>query len=240
MVKLSIIIPVYNEVAYFEQLLEKVRGVSLTLKKEIIIVESNSTDGTRDLVRLYEGKEGIHVIYQKKPMGKGSAVKEGLKAATGDIILIQDADLEYDTADYQSLIAPILDGEAGFVLGSRHLGKGTWKIRRFDFSRGYGRLVNVGSEALNFLFFLLYGVRLTDPQTMFKVFKRECISGLDFKSDYFQWDWEIVIKLVKRGYVPIEVPVSYTGRTVEEGKKIHLLRDGLLALWTIIKFRFVD
>jgi glycosyltransferase involved in cell wall biosynthesis len=217
-----------------------VMDVRLPVEKEIIIIESNSTDGTRKLVKKYEKKKGIKIIYEDVARGKGAAIKKGFNEATGDIILIQDADLEYDPKEYPVLLLPILSGAADFVLGSRHLGMNTWQIRKFDYSKWYGNLVNLGSEALNMLFYILYQVKLTDPQTMFKVFRKECISDVNFKSNYFQLDWEIVIKLIKKGYIPKEVPISYKARTVEEGKKIRLSRDGILALIAIFKYRIMD
>ena len=244
--KLSIIIPVYNEERYFDKIMKKVLDVKLPddIHKEIIIVESNSTDGTKEIVRKYaeilQRNVQFKIIFESRPRGKGYAVRTGLRYATGDVILIQDADLEYDPDEYSTLLQPIIDNNADFVLGSRHLGAETWKIRKFDYSRWYARLVNVGSEVLNSIFALLYNIKLTDPQTMFKVFRRDCINGIKFKSNHFQLDWEIVIKLCKNGYIPIEIPVSYKARTLEQGKKIRLSRDGFLALWTIIKYRFVD
>lgn len=239
--KLSIIIPVYNERKYFEEIIKRVLAVKLDkIEKEIIIIESNSTDGTRDLVKKCEGKPSFKIIYEPRPRGKGSAVKKGFKAATGDIILIQDADLEYKPEEYPELLKPILEGKAKFVLGSRHLGAGHWKIRRFNSSMWSSSMINVGSEMLALSFYLLYGVKLTDPQTMFKVFKRDCLDGIKFKSNYFELDWEIVIKLIKKGYIPLEVPVSYKSRTFKEGKKIKLFRDGILNLKAIFWYKFFD
>jgi glycosyltransferase involved in cell wall biosynthesis len=232
--------PVYNERRYIEQILEKVLSVELPIDREIIIIESNSTDGTREIIRQYEKKEGFQVIYQNKPMGKGSAVKEGFKHANGDIILIQDADLEYEPHDYPELLKPILDKKTEFVLGSRHLGKKTWKIRDFSRLMWDARLIDMGSEFLSWLFHKLYHVRLTDPQTMYKVFKRKCISGMEFKSNSFSLDWELVIKLVKKGIIPLEIPVSYKSRTKKEGKKVKIFKTGLLCLGCIIKYKFCN
>lgn len=250
--KVSIIIPVYNEYATFEELINKVLDVQLykmhsqepdaynpytSIEKEIIVVESNSTDGTRDLVKEYVNNKMITAIYQSKPKGKGNAVKEGLNKATGDIIIIQDADLEYKPEEYNKLIQPIIKGEADFVLGSRHLGKGHWNIRQMNKRRFYAKFVNIGSEIMVTYFNLLYGMRLTDPMTMFKVFRKECIEDIQFRCNYFDLDWEIIIKLIKKGYIPLEVPVSYNSRTVKEGKKIRLIRDGLLNMWAITRMR---
>jgi len=237
--KLSIIIPVYNEAKTFVELIEKVLAVKIPLKKEIIVVESGSTDGTRDLVKKYENRENIVVLYQDKPNGKGNALKLAFKYVKGDIVLIQDADLEYKVEEYGKLLQPILDGKTSFVLGSRPLGKESWNIRRFG-NFFYTRLLNIGGFIYTTLFNLLYFTWLTDPATMFKVFKSECIKDINFKSDYFDLDWEIVAKLVKTGYKPIEIPVVYHSRSVKEGKKIRFFRDGFLVFFAIIKFRFFD
>lgn len=232
--------PAYNEGRYIERILDRVMAVELPVEREIIIIESNSTDGTREIVRRHDQENGVRVIYQEKPAGKGAAVKEGLKHARGDIILIQDADLEYDPADYPALLQPILERKADFVLGSRHLGKKTWKIRDSSRSMWDARLIDAGSELLTSLFGLLYNVRLTDPQTMYKVFRRDCIKDMDFKSNTFSLDWEIVIKLVKKGIVPVEVPVVYHSRSKQEGKKVKILKTGLECLWCIIKHKISD
>lgn len=238
--KLSIIIPVYNEAATFDALLKQVLSVELPLTKEIIILESNSTDGTKEMVKQYEGRKGIIILYQNKPLGKGNAVRLGMQHATGDIILIQDADLEYKPGEYGTLLEPILSGKTAFVLGSRPLGKDTWLIRSYLKDTLYAKALNVGGLFYTTLFNILYFVWLTDPATMFKVFKRECIQGMTFRCNYFDFDWELVAKLVKRGYKPIEVPVHYTSRSLHEGKKIRFLRDGFLVLWAIVRFRFFD
>lgn len=239
MQKLSIIIPVYNEAATVVQLMEKVLAAKVSLEKEIIIVESGSTDGTRELVKKYQNKKEIKVLYQEKPLGKGNALKLGFAHATGDIILIQDADLEYDPAEYEKLLQPILNDKTAFVLGSRPLGKDSWNIRTFG-NFFYARLLNIGGLVYTFLFNLLYGVWLTDPATMFKVFTRDSISSMTFKSNYFDLDWEIVAKLVKKGYTPVEVPVHYISRSIAEGKKIRFFRDGFLVFWAIVRFRFLE
>lgn len=236
--KLSIIMPVYNERRYIEQILEKVLSVKLPIDREIIIVESNSTDGTREIIKQYEKKESIYVIYQNQPLGKGSAVKEGFKHVSGDIILIQDADLEYEPNDYPRLLKPILDNKTKFVLGSRHLGKRTWKIRDFDRLMWDARLIDIGSELLTWLFCVLYHVKLSDPQTMYKVFRRECISGIEFESNSFTLDWEIVIRLLKKGILPLELPVRYKSRSKDEGKKVKILQTGLQSLACFIKYKF--
>lgn len=239
--KLSIIMPVYNEVKYIDEIIDKVSSVDIgDIKKEIIVIESNSTDGTRDLIKKYENKDGFKIIYEEKPQGKGHAVRKGFCSATGDIILIQDADLEYNPDEYPELLKPILEGKAKFVLGSRHLGNNGWVVRKFTDDPVRALIMNVGSVGFNFMFNILYGTWLTDPMTMYKVFKRECLEGIEFKSDYFDLDWEIVGKFVRKGYLPLEVPISYISRSNSEGKKVKLRRDIYKNLKSVIKYRFVD
>ncbi|MBV9083265.1 MAG: glycosyltransferase [Acidobacteriaceae bacterium] len=236
---LSVIVPVYNEGVTFatvmDQLLEKsMDGVQI----EIIIVESNSTDGTREQVQTYASHPRVTIILHDKPMGKGFAVRAGLKVATGDIILIQDADLEYDLNDYEALIAPLLRFETNFVLGSRHnSSENTWKIRKFNDSAGVAAFFNIGHLLFLTLFNVLYSQRLTDPFTMFKVFRRDCIWGLVFECNRFDFDHEIVIKLLRKGYKPLELPVNYASRSMKEGKKVTILRDPLTWIRALFKFR---
>jgi glycosyltransferase involved in cell wall biosynthesis len=241
MITLSVIIPVYNEAATFVQLMEQVLAVKIpNVELEIVLVESGSTDGTTDLVKQYETKKHVKIFYQEKPQGKGNALKLAFKHVTGDIVLIQDADLEYKPGEYGKLIQPIIDGKTSFVLGSRPLGKESWNIRKYKGYFFYARLLNFGGLAYTTLFNLLYGVWLTDPATMFKVFKRECIEGIRWRSDYFDLDWEIVAKLIRKGYKPLEIPISYMSRSTAEGKKIRFLRDGFLVFLAIVRFRFFD
>lgn len=239
MTKLSIIIPVYNEARTIKIVLDRVNNLKINgLTKEIIVVDDGSNDGTEKILK----KEREKYIYVKhsKNKGKGAAVKTGLSKATGNIILIQDADLEYRFEDYPELLDPILRNEANFVLGSRHLNTSKWKTREFIDSKMYAAVLNIGGIFYTKLFNFLYGVSLTDPATMYKIFRRECIKDIIFKSNYFELDWEMVAKLIKKGNIPIEIPVSYKSRSPKEGKKIKLLRDGFLVLWAIIKFRFFD
>src|SRR3989338_6366386 len=239
--KLSIIIPIYNEAATVSELLDRVLAVKIpSVSKEIIIIESNSTDGTKEIVQTYVKRREITILYQEKPLGKGNALKLGFQHATGNIILIQDADLEYKPEEYEQLLEPILSGQTFFVLGSRPLAKESWTIRKYPGYFFYARLLNLGGFFYTILFNALYFIWLTDPATMFKVFKKECISGLTFKSNYFDLDWELVSKLVRKGYKPVEVPVSYHSRSTAEGKKIRFLRDGILVFFAILRYRFFD
>ena len=205
-------------------------------RKEVIVIESNSTDGTRQLVQRYQGHADYQLILQDKPRGKGHAVRAGLAVAQGDILMIQDADLEYDLNDYDDVLAPVLDGRAAFVLGSRH--KGQFKIRQFTDKAVLAFYVNSGHVVLTAMLNLLYHAHMTDPFTMYKVFRRECIQGMDFECNGFDFDWELVTKLLRAGYQPLEVPVNYRSRSFSEGKKISLWRDPLVGLRAMLKYRF--
>ena len=163
---------------------------------------------------------------------------QGLGVATGDWVLIQDADLEYDPADYPTLLAPLQNGTAPFVLGSRHLGHADWRYRRRGTARWAGYLIDCGAWVYTWLFNTLYSVHLTDAATMYKVFERRCLEGVHLESNGFELDWEIVAKFIRRGFVPIEVPVSYESRSFAQGKKVKIGRDGWRALVAIFTFRF--
>jgi SAM-dependent methyltransferase len=238
--RLTVIMPVFNERATFstviEQLLAKtIPGVDIS----VVVVESNSSDGTRDAVRAIEGHPRVTVVYEERPRGKGYAVRTGLAHATGDYILIQDADLEYDLGDYDALLEPLMTGRAAFVLGSRHGKDGpTWKVRHFADQVAVSWYMNFGHVLFTALFNLTYGTRLRDPFTMFKVFRRDCLYGLTFEANRFDFDWELVGKLVRAGYRPLEIPVNYRSRSFTEGKKVSLLRDPLTWIRACFKFRF--
>jgi len=236
---LSVIVAVYNERATFVELIERLLAKSIeNIDIEVIIVESNSTDGTRDYVLRYKNNPQVRLILEEKPMGKGHAVRMGLKAAKGDIVLFQDADLEYDINDYDALVAPLLRFQTNFVLGSRHsAGKDSWKIRHFSDSPGLSVFFNFGHILFLTLFNLLYSQRLGDPFTMYKVFRRECLFGLTFECNRFDFDFEVVIKLLRKGYKPLELPVNYKSRSIKEGKKVSTFRDPLTWLRALIKFR---
>ncbi len=234
---LSIIVPAYNEVNTFgvmiNALLEKeIPGI----RKEIIVVESNSTDGTRSEVQKLGDRRKILAIFEDRPRGKGHAVRSGLQQAGGDFILIQDADLEYDLNDYDPLIEPLLRYQKAFVLGSRHL-KG-WKMRQFENARSIAFVMNLGQKIFKGLLNLVCNQRLNDPFTMYKVFRRDCLFGLTLKANRFDFDFEIVIKLLRKGYIPMEIPVNYKSRSFDEGKKISLIRDPLLWIRALVKYRW--
>jgi glycosyltransferase involved in cell wall biosynthesis len=206
------------------------------MRKEIIVVESNSTDGSRALVQSYEGRPGVRILLQLRPRGKGHAVREGLALATGDIVMIQDADLEYDLDDYDGLLAPIAAWQSMFILGSRH--QGGWKMRKFNDAPLTATILNLGHSFFRSAMNLALNSSMTDPFTMFKVFRRDALFGIDFVCNRFDFDIELVIKLVRKGYVPVELPVNYAARSFAEGKKVSFVRDGLTWLWTILKLRF--
>ncbi len=243
--KVSIITPVFNEAESITEILNKVLHQPLPagLKKEMIIIESNSTDGTRELVQKFIAENqksnlaDVYLILEDVPRGKGHATRQGIQKASGDIILIQDGDLEYDVTDYPQLLQPIVDGHVDFVLGSRHLSAGNWKIRKFEESKITTFYMNLGGKFFHTLFNIIYQVKLTDPTTMYKVFLRKCIDGVAFESNRFDFDFELVAKLVKLGYIPLEVPISYKSRGFEKGKKVQLFRDPFMFLWVILKFR---
>ena len=204
-------------------------------RKEVIIVESNSTDGSRQIVESYAQHDGVKIILQPAPRGKGSAVREGLAAATGDIILIQDADLEYDLDDYEGLLGPLMAWQSMFVLGSRHqLG---WKMRKFSDAPVMATILNIGHQFFRSLINLAVRAEMTDPFTMFKVFRRDALFGIDLLSNRFDLDIELVMKLVRKGYVPLEIPVNYSSRSFAEGKKVSFVRDGMTWVSTILRFR---
>jgi len=233
----SIVMPVYNERATFTTAMNRVVSKELAnVDKEVIVVESNSSDGTRDLVLQYRDRPGVKVVLEDRPRGKGHAVRTGLDHATGDFILIQDADLEYDVDDYDALLEPLKTFEQAFVLGSRHLGN--WKIRKFSEQLWVSTFFNVGHLIFTGLLNVLYRQRLRDPFTMYKVFRRDCLHGLAFECNRFDFDHELVIKLLRKGYRPLEIPVNYQSRSLKEGKKVTILRDPLTWIWALVKFRF--
>ncbi|NQV08344.1 glycosyltransferase family 2 protein [Candidatus Woesearchaeota archaeon] len=242
MIKLSIILPVYNEKPTISKLLEQVFNSDVgKLKKEIIIVEGNSTDGTRDVVKKYENRKDVKVIYEKKPEGKGAAIRKALGHVTGDIILIQDGDLEYKTTEYKNVLAPIIKQNVPIVYGSRRLTHPRfWQYRNVAGRNIYLFFLNLGGAFYTTLFNILYGTKFTDVATMFKVFRADVLKSVKFKTNGFDTEWEITAKLAKKGYKFYEVPVSYQSRLPEQGKKIKFFRDGFKVMFAIIRFRFCD
>jgi Glycosyl transferase family 2 len=235
--KCSILVAAFNESRTFPVLMDALLKKDLPgIDREIIVIESNSTDGTRDLAKQYQRHPEVQLVLQDRPRGKGHAIREGLRRATGDIVLIQDADLEYDLDDYASLLAPILSHRALFVLGTRH--GGDWKIRQFAHQKVLSAGMNFGHAFFTGLINVLFRQNMTDPFTMFKVFRRDGLFGLEFQCNRFDFDHELVIKLVRKGYRPLEVPVNYRSRSFREGKKVRLFRDPLTWIWVDLKLRF--
>lgn len=223
--RLSVIVPIFNEVASAREVLENITAKRIDgLEVEVIIVESNSVDGTREIVDSFASTPGVRVLYEEKAEGKGHAVRAGLGVATGDILLIQDADLEYSLDDYDKLLAPILEGRADFVLGTRHT-KGDWQMRKFNTNNHIAWLFNLAHWTFTAALNLTLGTKMTDPFTMYKVFRKECLDGIELECNRFDLDWELVIKLARAGHKPVEIPVQYKSRDFKEGKKISILRD---------------
>ncbi len=236
--KVSIIIPVLNEAETIEEVVCRIERLALQLEVELVIIDDGSTDGSTEIIGKLCQNERRLGIFLSSTSGKGSAVARGIEASTGDIILIHDADLEYDQTDIPKLIEPILKGETRFVLGSRTLGAGSYILDRGPENARDAALLNVGSLFLNCLFYGLYGKFLTDPQSMYKIFERRCLDGICLQSTRFDLDWELVCKFVRRGYLPLEIPVTYRGRSVKDGKKLRIWSDGCRALWAIFRYRF--
>ena len=235
---LSVVIPAFNEASSFEELLGSVLAKQVpSLDLEIIIVESNSTDGTREIALRYQDHPRVKVILEDRPRGKGHAVRTGLAQATGDFVLIQDADLEYDLEDYDALLEPLIAGREAFVLGSRHSGS-VWKMRQFSGQASLSAFLNFGHWFFTTLVNVLFGQRLKDPFTMFKVFRRDCLFGLKFECNRFDFDYELLVKLIRKGYRPLELPVNYRSRSFKQGKKVSMIRDPLTWLHALLKLRF--
>lgn len=226
---ITIIIPVYNEKATILSILEKVQAVSGPFEKEIIVVDDCSTDGTRQILEDIDSSKngGYKIIYHNKNHGKGAALMSGFKEAKGDIVIIQDADLEYDPSEYPKLIQPILDGKADVVYGSRFKGEGPHRVLFFWHY--------VGNRILTTMSNMFTNMNLTDIETGYKVFKREILSKIDLKESGFGFEPEFTAKVARLGCRIYEVGISYSGRTYLEGKKIKW-KDGFRAMWCIVKY----
>ncbi len=227
--KLSIIIPVYNEKNTVNKIIQQVQDVELDMEKEIILIDDGSTDGTREILKNLE-YPNVKVKLHEKNQGKGSALQTGFSLATGDFVIIQDADLEYDPREYPVLLTPLLDGRADAVYGSRFLGG----PHRVLFFWHY-----IGNKFLTTLSNMLSNLNLTDMETCYKVFRKEILDKITIKSKRFGIEPEITMKLARQKCRIYEVPISYSGRDYTEGKKIGW-KDGVAAIFHLIRFRFFD
>lgn len=230
MTKVSILIPVYNEKNSLEAILEKVNNAKFAgLEKEIIMIDDMSTDGTRDILKNLENN--YKILYHDKNKGKGAALRTGFAAATGDIIVIQDADLEYSPDDYDEILKTMLDGNLDVVYGSRFL-----ELERSNTAIGANFF---GNKMLTIFTNILFGAKLTDMETCYKAFSKKALEGIIIKSDRFDFEPEITSKILKKGIKIKEIPISYNGRGFEEGKKISWV-DGIHAVKALIRFKFFD
>jgi glycosyltransferase involved in cell wall biosynthesis len=226
--KISVIIPVYNEIHTIREILSRVHRMKLA--DEIIIVDDGSSDGTRELLKEYFNQEPYHVIFHERNLGKGAAVNTGIKAAQGDVIIIQDADLEYDPREYPNLLKPIEEGLADVVYGSRFLGGARRPILFWNM---------VANKILTLVTNVLYNNILTDMETGYKVFRKEIVQDMTIHAKRFDFEPEFTAKVLKKKVKIFEVPISFNPRDYSEGKKIRM-RDAFEAMWTLFKYRFVD
>jgi glycosyltransferase involved in cell wall biosynthesis len=227
---LSIVIPVFNEVNTVKGIIERIQEVNLpqVASREIVIVDDDSTDGTRDLLAAYKDQTPFKIIFHDRNRGKGAALRTGIAETTGSIVLIQDADLEYDPQEYPKLLAPFLDGRADVVYGSRFAGGESKRVLYFWHS--------VGNRFLTTLSNMFTNINLTDMETCYKVFRGEVIRSLRIEEDRFGFEPEVTSKVARMGCRIYEVGISYSGRTYAEGKKINW-KDGVRAIWCILKYR---
>ena len=226
--KLSVIVPVYDERNTVVEIVRRMRAVELPVDLEVLVVDDGSTDGTRDVLQQLHDST-VRVITHERNQGKGAAIRTGLAQLTGDLVLVQDADLEYDPEDWPKLLNPIMRGKAQVVYGSRFTGE----------RRNMLFLHWVGNRFLSLVTNVLYNTTLSDMETCYKLFDRSILDGITLRATRFEFEPEVTAKILRRGIRIYEVPISYTGREFDEGKKITW-RDGFVAVWTLVKYRFVD
>jgi glycosyltransferase involved in cell wall biosynthesis len=229
---LTILMPVYNEAKTILEIIKRVEAANIgNVNKELVIVDDFSKDGTREVLKKLADEGKYKIYFHSHNMGKGAALRTALTYATGDIIIIQDADLEYDPNEYAELLVPVLEGRADVVYGSRLSGGKV--VRAFNY------LHYIGNKFLTLLTNILYNTILTDMETCYKVFRADVIKNIQIKSNRFDFEPEITAKILKRKYKLYEMPISYSGRDFNGGKKISW-RDGFAAVWALVKYRFVD
>ena len=226
--KISVIIPAYNEIDTIAEIIERVEAVNIA--DEILVVDDGSTDGTRDILVAFNDREPVRTIFHETNQGKGSAVRTGIKHAIGDLIIIQDADLEYDPRDYPALLTPIYEGLSDVVFGSRFLGGPRRPVMFWHM---------VANKMLTLMTNILYDTILTDMETGYKVFRREVVQDITLHAKRFDFEPEFTAKILKRKVRVFEVPIRFNPRDYHEGKKIGI-KDAFEAVWTLIKYRFVD
>jgi glycosyltransferase involved in cell wall biosynthesis len=226
--KLSVIVPVYDERNTVAEIVRRMRAVDIPLEREFVLVDDGSTDGTRAVLGQLTDST-VRVVYHEKNKGKGAAIRSGLAQVTGDLVLIQDADLEYDPEDWPKLLAPLLRGKAQVVYGSRFTGE----------RRNMLFLHWIGNRFLSLVTNVLYNTTLSDMETCYKLFDRRVLAAITLRSSRFDFEPEVTAKVLRQGIRIYEVPISYAGREFHEGKKITW-RDGVIALWTLVKYRFVN
>ena len=242
MEKISIIVPVYNEVKTIKTLLNNLLNLdlkSIKIKKEIIVIDSNSKDGSYEILKEFKIKKKITLLKQKNPKGTGHAGRAGSKVATGDMIAIQDADLEYNVNDYEKLLIPIIKKKTNFVLGTRHRYLNPFKMREMKEFPLHAFFLNLGHVILQSLFNILYQIKLTDIFTMYKIFRKKSIQNIDFFCDRFDFDCELVCKLIINKNFPIEIPIRYKSRDFAQGKKVSFFKDPPKILWAMIKIKIL-